>query len=50
MSQKRYYKSLKEAKKVREERNAEGVYKMKYGHHKGMYFVGDYIEYLNIYC
>ena len=48
---KKYYSSRREAISVRDQRNercnVNHVYKMKFGRHKGMFFVGSYIEYLN---
>lgn len=48
---KRYFNSKKEAIEVFKERKTyvEGVYKVKHGRHKNQWFVGTYMEFLNIY-
>lgn len=50
---KHYFNTKREAEAACKERNAitncNGVYKISYGRHKGQYFVGSHLEYLNIY-
>lgn len=52
MNKKKYFSTRKEAIKVCEERNkrldVNQVRKKKWGAHKGMFFVGSEIEWLNI--
>ena len=45
---KEWFTSKKEAQTVAKERRQE-VYKQKQGRHKGQYFVGSYIEFINKY-
>lgn len=48
---KKYFNTKKEAVEAFKNRQpyAEGAYKVKYGRHKGQWFVGTYMEYINIY-
>ena len=47
-STKKYFASKKQALAVADYRR-DRCFKMKYGKHKGQYFVGQEIEYLNLY-
>ena len=44
-----WFKSLKQAKQASAERGVGEVYKQKAGRHRGQYFVGSYIEFINKY-
>lgn len=48
---KRYFDTKAEAVEAFFKRQpyAEGTYKVKHGRHKGQWFVGTYMEYINIY-
>ncbi len=50
---KKYFDNKKEAITVMKHRNGtsqtNGVYKIKHGRNKGKYFVGQYIEWFNLY-
>lgn len=46
-----WFTSIKEARQAKAERrsNTAGIFKQKAGSHKGQYFVGDYIDFINRY-
>ena len=50
---KEWFRSLAEAKKALAQRSqfqtGNGIYKQKEGRHKGQYFVGGYVDFINRY-
>lgn len=50
-SNKVWFKTLKEARQAKSERmyTTDGIYRQKAGRHKGQYFVGSWIDFINRY-